>query len=32
MKLEMLGDPDTLYPDMPETLRVTEILAVRGSR
>ncbi len=30
VKLEMLGDPDTLYPDMPETLRVTEILVREG--
>ena len=30
VKLEMLGDPETLYPDMPETLRVTEILVREG--
>ncbi len=30
VKLELLGDPDTLYPDMPETLKVTEILIREG--
>ncbi len=30
VKLELLGDPDTLYPDMPETLRTTEMLVREG--
>ncbi len=30
MKLEVLGEASTLYPDMVETLRATEILAKEG--
>ncbi|MDA1132549.1 MAG: sulfur carrier protein ThiS [Proteobacteria bacterium] len=30
VKLEVLGDPDTLYPDMPETLRAAETLVAEG--
>jgi thiazole synthase len=29
-KLEVLGDPRSLYPNMPETLRATEILVKEG--
>ncbi|MCX7898103.1 MAG: thiazole synthase [Rhodocyclaceae bacterium] len=30
VKLEVLGDPETLYPNMPETLRAAEILVKEG--
>ncbi len=30
VKLEVLGEDTTLYPDMPETLRATEILVAEG--
>ena len=30
MKLEVLGEAKTLYPDMVETLRATEVLAKEG--
>lgn len=30
VKLEVLGDPATLYPNMPETLRAAEILVREG--
>ncbi|MBT3793215.1 MAG: sulfur carrier protein ThiS [Rhodospirillales bacterium] len=30
VKLEVLGDQKTLYPDMPETLKATEILVKEG--
>ena len=30
VKLEVLGDQKTLYPNMPETLRATEILIAEG--
>ena len=29
-KLEVLGDPNNLYPDMPETLRAAEVLVKEG--
>src|SRR5438128_11568660 len=32
VKLEVLGEAKTLYPDMVETLRATEILAKEGFR
>jgi len=30
VKLEVLGDPDTLFPNMPETLKAAEILVKDG--
>src|SRR5690606_8417699 len=30
VKLEVLGDPDTLYPNMPETLKAAETLVREG--
>lgn len=30
VKLEVLGDPDNLYPQMPETLKAAEILVKEG--
>ena len=30
VKLEVLGDPHTLYPDMPETLKAAQILVREG--
>jgi thiazole synthase len=30
VKLEVLGDQRTLYPDMPETLRAAEVLVAEG--
>ena len=30
VKLEVIGDSETLYPDMPETLRATEMLIKEG--
>ncbi|NLD69331.1 MAG: thiazole synthase [Limnobacter sp.] len=30
VKLEVLGDPDTLYPNMPETLKAAEVLVREG--
>ena len=30
VKLEVLGDPQTLFPDMPETLKAAEILVREG--
>ncbi len=30
VKLEVLGDPHTLYPNMPETLRAAEVLVKEG--
>jgi thiazole synthase len=30
VKLEVLGDPQTLFPNMPETLKATEILVKEG--
>ncbi len=30
VKLEVLGDPDTLFPDMPETIKAAEILVREG--
>ena len=30
VKLEVLGDPHTLYPDMPETLKAAEVLVREG--
>ena len=30
VKLEVLGDPKTLYPDMPETLRAAKLLIAEG--
>ncbi|MEO8935450.1 MAG: thiazole synthase [Burkholderiaceae bacterium] len=30
VKLEVLGDPHTLYPNMPETLKAAEILVAEG--
>jgi len=30
VKLEVLGDPHTLYPNMPETLKATEVLVAEG--
>jgi thiazole synthase len=30
VKLEVLGDPHTLFPDMPETLKAAEILVKEG--
>ena len=30
MKLEVLGEAKTLYPDMRETLRATEVLVKEG--
>lgn len=30
VKLEVLGDPKTLYPNMPETLKAAEVLVAEG--
>jgi thiazole synthase len=30
VKLEVLGDPDTLFPNMPETLKAAEVLVREG--
>ena len=30
VKLEVLGDPHTLYPNMPETLKAAEVLVKEG--
>ena len=30
VKLEVLGDKKTLYPDMPETLKATKVLVKEG--
>ena len=30
VKLEVLGDPKTLYPHMPETMRAAEVLCAEG--
>jgi thiazole synthase len=32
VKLEVLGDPKTLFPDIPETIRATETLVAEGFR
>lgn len=32
VKLEVLGDPKTLFPDIPETLKAAEILIAEGFR